>query len=193
MLRLPLLAAVAVLTIAVALSLIGPAGAATTMVTAVNMSFQPPSVPINVGDTVQWMGISGHTVTSDSPNWYMNSTTDTSFKFTAPGRYTYHCQVHGPTVMSGEVLVQGKLVALLTGPNENPSTSSTGTASVTLDFDATAGTVTGTWNVTGMSSNIIAAHIHPGAAGVNGPPVIPFSGLPAAGGSFSTSNTGVDM
>jgi plastocyanin len=192
MLRLPLLAIVAVLSIAVALSLIGSAGAATTTVRVVGMSFQPQSVIINVGDTVQWTGISGHTVTSSSPNWSIDATSDTSYRFSATGLYSYYCRVHGAAVMSGEVIVQGELVALLTGANQSPPVTSAGTASVTLDFDATAGTVNGTWNVTGLTSDVIAAHVHRGAPGVNGPIVIPFADVPAAGGSFATSNTGVD-
>jgi plastocyanin len=228
MLRLPLVATVAVLAISVALGLVGQAGAATTMVMAnsVTLKFEPQTVNIAVGDTVMWMGVTGaHTVTSTSPNWTMNSSTDTSFTFTAPGTYTYFCQIHGPP-MSGEVVVQGAdgatstptstqtvtntpgpnsptvsptattgsgpsagtLVALLTGANEVPATTSSGTGSVTLRLDATAGTVLGTWNATGLSSNIISAHVHRGAAGANGGIVIPFSNLPSTGGSFSTSD-----
>jgi plastocyanin len=193
MLRFSLLAAVAGLAGAVALSLIGPAGAATTTVTTVDTSFQPQSVTIDVGDSVQWMGVSGHTVTSSSPNWTINATSDTTYTFAAPGRYAYYCQIHGPSVMSGEVVVvQGRLVALLTAPNESPPTASTGTASVTLNFDAAAGRVTGSWNVTGMTSSVLAAHIHRGAPGINGPIVVQFPGVLAGGGSFSTSNASVD-
>src|SRR5262245_59375236 len=200
MLRLRLLIATAALALSLAPTLIGPAGAATTMVMANSstLKFEPASVTIPVGDSVMWMGVAGHTVTSDSPNWSVNASADTTYTFDAPGRYAYYCAVHGASVMSGEVIVTGPLVALLTGANENPPTSSTGTASVTLTFDAAAGTVTGTWNATGLNtagpppSVITAAHIHRGGAGVNGPIVIPFGGIPPTGGSFSTSTSGVD-
>src|SRR6185369_11676192 len=86
----------------------------------------------------------------------------------------------------------GRLVALLTASNERPPTTGTGTASVTFTFDADAGTVAGTWNATGLTSSLTMAHIHRGAAGTNGGIVIPFSDVPSTGGSFSTSNRGVD-
>jgi plastocyanin/Cu/Zn superoxide dismutase len=227
MLRLPLVTAVAVLAVSVAMTLVGQVGAATTMVTtnSATLKFEPSTVTIAVGDTVMWMGVSGHTVTSNSSNWSFNTASDASFNFMAPGTYTYFCQVHGPS-MNGEVIVQGAdgatntptstqtvtstpgpnsptvsptatsatgpsagtLVALLTGAGEVPPTSSTGTASVTLRLDGTAGTVIGTWNATGLTSNIVGAHVHRGGAGTNGGIEIPFSGVPAAGGSFSTSD-----
>jgi hypothetical protein len=60
---------------------------------------------------------------------------------------------------------------------------------VTLAFNPAAGTVTGRWNVVGATSNIVAAHVHQNAAGANGPIVVPFSGVPPAGGQFTTTST----
>src|SRR5438067_7620771 len=135
MLRLPLLAAVVLLAISVALGLIGQAGAATTVVTAVGTSFQPQSVTVNVGDAVQWMGVTGsHTVTSSSPNWSINSSSDTSFTFTAPGTYTYFCQVHGPS-MNGQVVVQGAGAATNT-PTSTPLPTNSPTATATAGTGA---------------------------------------------------------
>lgn len=220
--RLPLLAAVVALAVAVALGIIGQVGAATTTVMATSSNtFNPSTATINVGDTVQWTGITGnHTVTSSSSNWSFRSVADTSFTFNAAGTYDYFCEIHAG--MTGRVIAQqagatntpipptstpgmptatpttgpagssGTLVALLIGAGQNPPVTTSGTGSVTLAFDANAGTVTGTWNATGLSSNLTAAHIHRGAPGTNGPIVIPFSNLPTNGGSFSTSNSGVD-
>jgi plastocyanin len=228
MARLALLAVLAAL--AVALLVIGPAGAATFMVVASGTSFVPSTVTVAPGDTVEWMGVTGlHTVTSSSSNWQMRSAADTSFTFAAPGNYDYFCEVHG-TAMSGRVVVggagaetatstatatstpvttstpasptatatlgpgraSGTLVALLTGAGENPPVTTSGTGSVTLTLDTEGGVVTGTWNATGLSSNLIAAHIHRGARGTNGGIVVPFATPPSGGGSYSTTSSGVD-
>src|SRR5262245_61712330 len=161
MFRLPLLiAAVIVIGIWVAPGQVGQAGAATSMVMAngVTLKFEPATVTIAPGDSVMWMGVAGHTVTSDSGNWTINASSDVTYTFPTAGTYTYHCTVHGPT-MNGTVIVgadgaatstptatrtpsatatatatavpsPSTLVALLTGANENPPTSSAGTASV---------------------------------------------------------------
>lgn len=87
--------------------------------------------------------------------------------------------------------VRGTLVATLSGANEVPAVAVSGTGSVSLTFDSGAGTITGSWHLQSPSSNVSAAHIHTGAAGSNGGILVTFAGLPAAGGSFTTSNTGV--
>jgi len=60
----------------------------------------------------------------------------------------------------------------LSGANEVPpvSTSATGSGNVTVKDD---GSVTGKVTVTGMTAT--AAHIHMGAAGSNGPVIVPFT------------------
>jgi hypothetical protein len=87
----------------------------------------------------------------------------------------------GPTMLS----------ARLSGANEVPPTNSTGGGSVQLTLDPEGGTVVGSWQVSGLSGAITAGHIHQGAAGTNGDPVVPFAGLPGAGGTFTTVNTGL--
>jgi plastocyanin len=122
-----------------------PAAAATHVVTQVDMSFSPPDIVINVGDTVQWVWTAGfHTVTNgvdladptvgkkfDSS---LNPTTTTfSYTFTAPGTVSYFCRPHLLFGMTGTVTVQNAsgveivparaTLALASAPNPfNPRT-----------------------------------------------------------------------
>jgi cytochrome c len=76
-------------------------------------SWNPPNVTINTGETVQWTFAGEtlpHNVSSTSPNWNFQTPIDTGqapveFTFTAPGVYTFLCQVHAGT-MTGSVTVQ---------------------------------------------------------------------------------------
>jgi len=63
----------------------------------------------------------------------------------------------------------------LSGAQEVPavSTGASGNGSITVGDD---GSVRGSINVSGM--NAVAAHIHQGAAGANGPVIVPFSKNP---------------
>src|SRR5262245_32173994 len=84
-------------------------------VTIVDNAFQAPSLTVNVGDSVVWTnsGSRAHTTTSGtSPTadnrWNsgpLNPGQTFSFTFTAPGVYSYFCQIH--TSMTGAVTVQG--------------------------------------------------------------------------------------
>src|SRR5207244_11065553 len=110
----------------------------------------------------------------------------------------FYVNIHTTNNSNGEVrgplLVRtacgtGALGASLLPSNEVPPKSAGAIGEVTLTFDQAAGTVTGTWNVSGPSGNITAAHIHQNAARANGPVVVPFSPLPTAGGRFTTTTT----
>jgi plastocyanin len=199
--------------IAVALFLALPAIAATITVDAM-----PGNVNANVGDTVRWTEVPGHNVTSTSGNWSFVATNDAEFTFTAAGTYTFRCTIHSAL---GQVVVQqvaptatntpvpptstslptatstpqstsaGSLVSLLVGANETPTITTAAVGSVTLQLDAGAGTVNGTWSVANLGSNLTAAHIHRGVAGTNGSIVVNFGTLPSAGGSFTSATTGV--
>jgi hypothetical protein len=66
----------------------------------------------------------------------------------------------------------------MSGDQEVPLviTQATGTASLTVNL--TTGALSGTINFSNLSTGgITAAHIHEGAAGTNGPPIVPFTGF----------------
>ncbi|MBA2457615.1 MAG: hypothetical protein H0V43_01520 [Gemmatimonadales bacterium] len=79
--------------------------------------FQPASITVTVGDTVNWhwpVGSIGHNVVPDDGNAPATSGAPTgypkflSFRFVTPGVYHYHCAVHGSpggVGMSGSVTV----------------------------------------------------------------------------------------
>ncbi len=95
-----------------------PASAATHVITQVDMSFSPPDVVINVGDTVQWVWTAGfHTVTNGVDladptvgkkfDAGLNPTSTTfSYTFTAPGTVFFFCRPHLLFGMTGSVTVQ---------------------------------------------------------------------------------------
>ena len=79
--------------------------------------FQPASITVSVGDTVNWLwpdGSASHNIVPDDGNQPSTSGAPTgypkflSFRFMNPGVYRYHCVVHGGaggTGMSGSVTV----------------------------------------------------------------------------------------
>lgn len=115
-------------------SISGPAGTATVTFTAMagpdpdawntvhvlgdGNRFDPAEITITVGDTVNWYwppGSAGHNIVPDggdlpphsgAPDAYPRSH---SFRFTAPGVYSYHCATHGApggVGMAGTVIVE---------------------------------------------------------------------------------------
>ena len=89
-----------------------PAAAATTNVTVgPGFSYSPPTVTINVGDTVQWNWAGAlHSSTSNPAStlevWDSGAISTGSFThtFTHSGTFGYFCTVHG-IIMSGTVVV----------------------------------------------------------------------------------------
>jgi len=78
-------------------------------------------------------------------------------------------------VAAGTLAVTGSAYAekvTLSGDKENPAVKSSGAASGDVNV-AADGAVTGTIKVTGFSPT--AAHIHQGAAGANGPVIVPMT------------------
>src|SRR6267378_2892108 len=67
------------------------------------------------------------------------------------------------------------LGAVLTGAGEVPPTTSPGFGNATVTFDSTRQNVSVTVTVANLGSPITAAHIHPGAAGQSGNPIIGFT------------------
>ena len=90
--------------------------------------------------------------------------------------------------IGGVALAQSGLTASLTGAAEKGGgdADGTGSATVTLTSDTE---LSYTLDVTGITLPAAAAHIHKGAAGVNGPVVVPFPAAPDASGKASGTAT----
>ncbi len=81
-----------------------------TAVSISNFSFQPAAITVAAGTTVTWTNFDGapHTVSADNGSFdsgTIGSGGSYSLTFTAPGTYTYHCNIH-PS-MTGVVYVSG--------------------------------------------------------------------------------------
>lgn len=86
--------------------------------------FQPASITISVGDTVNWFwqtGSVGHNVVPDDGNTPATSGAPIgypkflSFRFVVPGVYHYHCAVHG---RPGGIGMSGSVTVLPPGPGD---------------------------------------------------------------------------
>jgi len=81
----------------------------TTNVVFQDFSFTPPSVTIQVGDTIVWTNAGGvHTVTGDASTDPFGSNAipvSCSETFTKPGTFAYHCEFHASFGMRGTVIV----------------------------------------------------------------------------------------
>jgi plastocyanin len=72
--------------------------------------FQPKTIAVPVGATIQWTnhGQDRHTVTSDDGQWSslrLNKNGIQTYTFTRPGIYHYHCALH-PQKMRGTISVK---------------------------------------------------------------------------------------
>ena len=93
----------------------GASGAADVRVSALDLTFEPAMVTINVGDTVTWVVASTargpHDVTADNGAFASprNMQQGQTFTWTAPapGTYTYLCTIHARANMRGTVVVRG--------------------------------------------------------------------------------------
>ncbi len=68
------------------------------------------------------------------------------------------------------------VTATLTGAQEVPPVATAGTGSAVFSVNSVTGAISGTVSFSGLSSVAVAAHIHEGAAGVNGLIIIPLTG-----------------
>jgi plastocyanin len=72
---------------------------ATQQVHIGKMAFHPDPVPVNVGDTVEWIWDEGnHSSTADDNSWdsgVLNQGANYSHTFTTAGNFPYYCVVHG--------------------------------------------------------------------------------------------------
>jgi hypothetical protein len=105
----------------------------------------------------------------------------------------YYLQVHTVNFPDGEVRGQINVPSgatgtvtistSLNGGSEVPPVATAGTGTGTLVVDLSTGAVSSaSITVSGMSSAVNAAHIHQGAAGANGPVVVPVTVTTAGGG-----------
>lgn len=90
-----------------------------------------------------------------------------------------------PVVASGQT---AQYSAQLTGANEAPATNSTATGTFTATLNEGAKTLQWSLNVPAITG-ATAAHIHAGAAGVNGGVVVTLFGPASPAGSISTTGT----
>lgn len=141
--------AVALLATAAALALQPgrTAQAATHTVTVGNNFYDPTSINVNVGDTVEWdwpaaPNDTPHTVTSDSGTLLHSPTQMTgtySVTFDSPGTFAYHCEIHG-SAMSGTVVVQAAAPSptnTAVNPTDTPEATKTASATATPAAAAT--------------------------------------------------------
>jgi len=68
------------------------------------------------------------------------------------------------------------IITMLSGLQEVPPVNTPGSGTATLDVNVVTGALSGTLTFSGLTSNATASHIHQGAAGVNGPIIIPLAG-----------------
>jgi len=100
-------------------------------VTIVDNAFQPGQVTINKGDSLTWSdaGRNPHTVTADDGSFDSANGTSATLSsgqtfahvFATPGRFPYHCRIHGGAGgvgMSGVVVVRGAVSPSQTSPSQ---------------------------------------------------------------------------
>ncbi|MBI3855735.1 MAG: CHRD domain-containing protein [Planctomycetes bacterium] len=101
------------------------------------------------------------------------------------------------TSLTGEIRGQlGAAVvasAVLSGAQEVPPVAGTGSGTLTAAFDSTQGTIVVTTAFTGLTSATTAAHIHAGAAGVGGGPIVFNLSLVAFTSPLTVTLTSVDF
>jgi plastocyanin len=104
--------------------------AASTTVTISDYKFTPPSITVNVGDTVTWTnnGPTGHSATANDGTFdtgVLNKASTGSYRFTKAGTFGYHCSPH--PYMKATVIVK----AASGGTSTPTSTSNTSNSSST--------------------------------------------------------------
>lgn len=86
-----------------------PAAETEANVEVLDNEFSPMDLTVRAGTTVVWVwrGEDEHSVRGTEPSFASDVQAQGSFQYTFdfPGRYPYHCEVHGPSVMSGMITV----------------------------------------------------------------------------------------
>lgn len=103
--------------------------------------------------------------------------------------------IHSAANLNGEI--RGQIIfpnisirAALTGAQEVPPRSTTGTGIGDLTVNIKTGAISGTVNFSGFTNSATAAHIHQGAAGVIGPIIVNLTGgAGATSGVWTISDT----
>ncbi len=102
-----------------------------------------------------------------------------------------YVNVHTATNPGGEVrgnILDGTFTALLAGAYEVPPVATTGVGAIYFTFNPATNGMSYTGQVAGLSSNVTNAHIHTGAVGVAGPPIISLTYITTTNGAvFSGS------
>ena len=157
----------------------------THVVTNIGLNFDPATLQITAGDTVDWQIAGNHNVVEvDQATWNVNGTTSNGgfqlglgggkVGFPTPGTYYYVCQPHASQSMKGTITVVSaaadSYVAELRGIQEVPAVVTLATGTVTAVLDNGTLTVSGSFE--GLRSDYdsnIGSHLHIGYAGSNGP------------------------
>ncbi|WP_228122595.1 cupredoxin domain-containing protein [Saccharothrix syringae] len=121
------------------------ATAATFTVSMQNLQYNPPTLNVNVGDTVRWTNneTNGvvHSVDGGPLRSDVNAGESYSFTFTSPGTVNFRCRFHPD--MLGTVTVGGTSPTTTTGPTTTTTTTTTTTAAPTTTQPPAATTTTG--------------------------------------------------
>lgn len=116
--KLTLLFAMTVLAVSVfqSASIAGPGSpqGARATVKISNFKFEPKTLTVNAGTTVEWVNESGrHTVEADDGKSFKSDVIQAGgkfeFKFDKPGTYAYYCGIHGDKGgkdMAGKIVVK---------------------------------------------------------------------------------------
>lgn len=92
--------------------------------------------------------------------------------------FNVHTAANPGGEIRGQIDKAGKVrIAALDGAQETPANASTAFGSAVFGVDETTGAIRGFLYTTGIASPT-AAHIHPGARGASGAPIVPLSGGP---------------
>jgi plastocyanin len=120
--------------------------------------------------------------------WFISGTLTTP-QLAALRAGLLYANIHSENFPSGEIRAQItfpnlNLRAVMSGNKEAPAVATSAVGDVDFLVNINTGELTGTVTFSGLSSNATAAHIHVGAAGVNGGIIIPLAG--GAGGTSGT-------
>ena len=139
-------------------------------VSIIDFAFSPPTVTLNIGDTVRWThnGAFFHTTTSNTLIWDSGTMTNGSifdFQFNSSGSFPYHCSFHSLS-MTGTVNVNAPNVPPnLTVPG--PQSVVVPSQSVSFNVSATDGNPQDTVTISLLGLNPVPANTTPTFTGTN--------------------------